>query len=231
MPVLRAISLFVFLSLPAVLAASWADSAGQRLEAMQAAEAGSTEPGVAVASAANEEYCTPGLQKVLRRVLKSCGLIGGGSTRGCQPADAKAVATMSGGDFNALFRPMKGRGGIIQFDQESAELDPAAQQLVDQTFADRRGASYFFIVSRASPEGSAEFNQKLSEERARAVMTRLEQNFADPELEKQVGLLWLGEEFAQLDEEFCSWERSRDDACTPDDLNRSAFIAWIDCTL
>jgi len=47
-----------------------------------------------------------------------------------------------------------------------------------------------------------------------------------------VGLLWLGEEFAQLDQEFCQWKRSRaEGACTTADLNRSAFIAWIDCRL
>ena len=63
-------------------------------------------------------------------------------------------------------------------------------------------------------------------------MTRLRQKFNDPDLDKQVGLLWLGEEYAQLDEEFCQWKRSRgEEACKPEDLNRSAFIAWIDCTL
>ena len=50
--------------------------------------------------------------------------------------------------------------------------------------------------------------------------------------EREVGLLWLGEEFAQLDEEFCRWNRSRSAApCSGAALNRSAFIAWIDCRL
>ena len=54
----------------------------------------------------------------------------------------------------------------------------------------------------------------------------------DPELEGKVGLLWLGEEYAQLDPSFCSWSRSGGEAdCSPEDLNRSAFIAWIDCRL
>ena len=45
-------------------------------------------------------------------------------------------------------------------------------------------------------------------------------------------MLWLGEEFAQLDDQFCQWQRSGDPAsCSGQDLNRSAFIAWIDCRL
>ena len=229
---IRIALLALFIGLPTVLTASWASSASQRLEALEAEKSGEDAPQVAVASAANEEYCTGGLKKVLRRVLQSCGLLGSGTVRGCQPADAKTVATMSGNDFNALFRPMKKRGGIVMYDQESAELDAEAAKLVDQVFADQRGASYFFVVARSSPEGSTKFNRKLSEKRAKAVMTRLENKFNDPDLKKEVGLLWLGEEFAQLDEEFCQWRRSRDDGkCDETDLNRSAFIAWIDCTL
>jgi outer membrane protein OmpA-like peptidoglycan-associated protein len=139
---------------------------------------------------------------------------------------------MSGDDFNALFRPMKGRGGIIQFDKAESTLDPNAIQLVDQVFADQRGASYFFVVSRASTDGATEFNRDLSRARAEGVMNHLRQKFNDPNLEKEVGLLWLGEEFAQLNDEFCVWKRSRGgEQCKPEDLNRSAFIAWIDCTL
>jgi hypothetical protein len=64
------------------------------------------------------------------------------------------------------------------------------------------------------------------------VMERLHQTFEDPELDKQVGLLWLGEEYAQLDPSFCSWERSgAAEHCRPDELNRSAFLAWIECRL
>src|SRR5262245_66690058 len=125
---------------------------------------------------------------------------------------------------------MKGRGGIVQFDVDKAELDPADLQLVDQVFADQRGASYFFVVSRSSPEGSVEHNRELSRGRADAVMNHLRQAFKDPDLEKEVGLLWLGEEFAQLDPQFCDWRRSSA-ACTPEEINRSAFIAWIDCQL
>ena len=63
-------------------------------------------------------------------------------------------------------------------------------------------------------------------------MSHLEATFHDPELRSQVGLLWLGEEFAQLDPTFCQWQRSGEaGACTPEDLNRSAFVAWIDCRL
>ncbi len=105
-------------------------------------------------------------------------------------------------------------------------------ELLEKTFADQRGASYFLVVSRASPEGSAEHNRELSHHRADAVLEHIKSKFNDPELEQEVGLLWLGEEFAQLDQEFCQWKHSRaEGACTTAELNRSAFIAWIDCRL
>jgi outer membrane protein OmpA-like peptidoglycan-associated protein len=229
MTIARIIILSICLAVPTSLAVAWTGSAKVRLAEAQAAEA--EEPAVAVASAANKKYCTGGLKKVLRRVLQSCGLLESGSVRGCQPADAKTVATMSGSDFNALFRPMKDRGGIVQFEKGETELDADAIKLVDQVFADQRGASYFFVVSRASTDGATEFNRELSKGRAEAVMNHLKQRFNDPELEKEVGLLWLGEEFAQLDDEFCQWRRSNPGECKKKDLNRSAFIAWIDCTL
>jgi outer membrane protein OmpA-like peptidoglycan-associated protein len=216
---------------PALLVVFWAGSAESRLrEAEVATKAASDE--VAVAKAANETYCTPELKKILRRVLQSCGLIGGRAGRGCQPVDAKAVATMSGADFNALFQPMQARGGIVQFDQGSGELDETDMRLVDRIFAERKGASYFFVVSRASPEGSIGTNRELSKQRAEGVLQHLQQTFNDPDLERQVGLLWLGEEYAQLPQEFCNWQRSgTSEHCNTEDLNRSAFITWIDCRL
>ena len=187
---------------------------------------------VATASAANEGYCSGNLKQILRRVLTSCGLIQGGGSRGCQPLQARQMAAMSGGDFNSLFTPLSQRAAIIQFDLDKADLDEAAMALLEKTFADQRGASYFLVVSRASPEGSVEHNRELSRHRADAVLEHIKGKFNDPELEQEVGLLWLGEEFAQLDQEFCQWKRSRaEGACTTADLNRSAFIAWIDCRL
>jgi outer membrane protein OmpA-like peptidoglycan-associated protein len=213
---------------PVVATFGWTGAAAERLEKAEAEEPVS----VAIAENANEQYCTGGLKQILRRVLTSCGLVGAGGTRGCQPLEARNVATMDDADFNALFVPMQQRGAIVQFDQSSAELDHEDRQVVERIFADRKGASYFFVVSRASPEGSTETNRELSKGRAEAVMTHLEETFRDPELERQVGLLWLGEEYAQLDPSFCGWTRSGEtEACTPEDLNRSAFIAWIDCTL
>ena len=80
--------------------------------------------------------------------------------------------------------------------------------------------------------GSTEKNRELSKERASAVMSHLAATFEDPDIDKQVGLLWLGEEYAQLDPTFCRWQRSgTQDQCKPEDLNRSAFLAWIDCRL
>jgi outer membrane protein OmpA-like peptidoglycan-associated protein len=221
----------LLLVLPAILVVAWIGSAKDRLVAMDASGE-SREQEVAVAAAANEKYCTPDLQKILRRVLQSCGLIGSGGGRGCQPLEAKQVATMSGPDFNTLFAPMADRGGIIQYQKDSEVLDQSARELIDKVYADRRGASYFLVVARASPEGAVAYNRELSRKRAEAVMTHLAATFEDPELERQVGLLWLGKEYAQLEQEFCSWQRSGPEhACSSDDLNRSAFITWIDCRL
>ncbi len=216
------------LALTCLLVVNWVSNATHRLDAESAGA--DSQP---MASASDEGYCTADLKQILRRVLTSCGLVKGGSQgRGCQPLEAKKVAAMSGTDFNALFKPLSNRAAIIQFDQDKAELDDAARTLLEQAFADQRGASYFLVVSRASPEGASEYNTQLSEKRAAAVLGHLKEKFQDPDLEQEVGLLWLGEEFAQLDDSFCQWKRSRQETpCSGADLNRSAFIAWIDCRL
>ena len=219
------------LLLPTAMVGSWVMSAQQRLVE---AEAAPSDPATVAptAGASDLDYCSADLKKVLRRVLTSCGLLTTGEVRGCQPLEAKSIATTSGGDFNALFLPLADRAGIIQFDKESAELDAADSALIDQVFADQKGASYFFVVARSSPEGSEVFNRDLSEKRGKAVLDHLRSSFNDPDLDKEVGLLWLGEEVQQLDEEFCKWQRSGPaETCQPDELNRSAFIAWIDCRL
>jgi len=142
---------------PTMMAGSWVRGAGKRLAKIEAGEvvADDADDGeVAIATAADEGYCNGDLRKILRRVLQSCGLLGSGEVRGCQPVQAKNVATMTGADFNALFLPLSQRAGIIQFDKDSAELDPQDTGLLDKVFADQRGASYFFVVARSSPEAA-----------------------------------------------------------------------------
>lgn len=218
----------VCLLLPVVLALVWVGSARKRLAAADP----DADASVAVAAAADEDYCTMELRKVLRRVLQSCGLQSTGEVRGCQPLEARKVATIGGSDFNALFVPLAERAGIIQFDKNSSELDTDDTVLLDRLFANQQGASYFLVVARASPEGSVTHNRDLSQRRGEAVLGHLRATFDDPDLDREVGLLWLGEEFAQLDEQFCTWERSGSaEDCRPADLNRSAFVAWIDCRI
>ena len=66
----------------------------------------------------------------------------------------------------------------------------------------------------------------------------------DVVLSPRTGLLWLGEEYAQLDQNFCSWNLNRpvaecqkevrtkaEDVQMTKELNRSAIISWIDCRL
>ena len=190
------------------------------------------EAEVAVADHAELAYCTPTFKGVLERVLHACGLLAGGMRRGCQPGELRQIASIGDADFNALFRPLADRGAVLLFDEGREDLDAGAQALLDQLWQDRRGARYFFVVARASRQGAAEYNRTLSHKRANSVFFRVQERFPDPDLESDVGLLWLGEEFAQLPTEFCEWKTSRPDRpCTRDSINRSVFVSWVDCRL
>ncbi len=204
---------------------------GERAAAERLASAGDEASEVPIASAADEGYCSPQLKAIVRRVAGACGLLGDGG-RGCKPADAKNVASMSGDDFNALFSPLAERAHIIQFDAEQTALDDKALAEVEKTWTEKGGASFFFVVSRASKDGNADFNTQLSQDRAQSVMSHLQTKFPGDEDLKRVGLLWLGADYAQLGPEFCSWKRSRSgDECSVKDINRSSFVAWIDCAI
>jgi hypothetical protein len=217
----------VALCVPSWLVSGWLGSAeGRLLEA-----AGKPGPEIAVASVSEDAYCTAELKGIVRRVASACGLVDSGGTRGCQPAQAKSLAKLSGPDFNAMFLPLAKRAQLVQFDGDVSDLDAEGRVLVEQAWGEQRGASFFFVVARASPDGKAEHNEKLSRARAESVLKHLQVTFDDPDIAKEVGLLWLGEEFAQLGDEFCSWKRSRTGECTEKDINRSAFIAWIDCAI
>ncbi|MFS8068789.1 MAG: hypothetical protein ACMG6S_20705 [Byssovorax sp.] len=205
------------------------EAAGQRLKT------GATEEPkqqVAIANDAEAPYCTPAFKQVLQRVLNACGLVGTDSRRGCQPADVKTLASISDEDFNALFTPLKDRGAVIMFDDGSEKLDEAGKKLIEELWVDRRGARYFFVVARASKTGSPELNRALSHKRANSVHFDIGDKFPDPDLDKQVGMLWLGNEFAQLGPEYCQWNVSRDSQkCAAEAINRSAFVSWVDCQL
>jgi len=216
----------VALAVPSVMVSGWLSDAEARLAIEEPRQSKAI-----TATVAEEGYCTVDLKRIVRRIAGACGLLGE-QGRGCRPADASKVVSLSGEDFNALFLPLKDRVRIIQYDLGKSELDEAALRAVEEAWADRGGASFFFVVSRASPEGSVDKNRELSEARAKAVLGHLMARFNDPDIERQVGLLWLGEEFAQLDDGFCDWKRSRTgDKCDVKDINRSAFIAWIDCSI
>lgn len=191
-----------------------------------------TVAAIAIADHAQAPYCTPEFTAVLTRVLSSCGLLGGENRRGCKPADVKTFASIPDADFNALFAPLKDRGGVIMFDEGSETLDPQAKKMIEERWQDRRGGRYFFIVARASKTGNADKNRALSHKRANSVMFDIKEQFQDSELEKEVGLLWLGNEFAQLDRKYCDWPNSRGDkSCNAEAINRSAFVSWVDCRL
>lgn len=219
----------------AVLAASAITVHGQVRGAAERLKTGQTleKPKVAIANDAEASYCTPAFKEVLAKVIHACGLVGGDTRRGCQPADVKTLASISDEDFNALFTPLKSRGAVIMFDDGQDKLDDPGKQLIEDRWLDRRGARYFFVVARASKSGGADFNRTLSHKRANSVLFDISDKFKDkdPDIDKEVGLLWLGSEFAQLGKEYCDWNVSRTGKCSPEAINRSAFISWVDCQL
>lgn len=189
------------------------------------------KPKVAIANDAEAPYCTPAFKTVLQRVLNACGLVGQDSRRGCQPADVKTLASISDDDFNALFTPLKDRGAVIMFDDGADKLDDDAKRVIEDRWLDRKGARYFFVVARASKTGTPDFNRALSHKRANSVLFHIGDKFKEPDLDKLVGMLWLGNEFAQLGQEYCSWNVSRQGKCSAEAINRSAFVSWVDCQL
>lgn len=203
-------------------------SAGERLATPE-----TSKPAVAIADQAEAPYCTPQFKQVLERVLHSCGLIEGESRRGCKPADVKTFASIDDADFNALFRPLKERGGVVLFNTAEDTLDEGAKKLIEDRWTDRKGARYFLVVARADKTGSPERNQALSHRRANSVLFHIKETSGEADVERKVGLLWLGSEFAQLDpKEFCPWSNSRAGTqCDAEAVNRSAFASWVDCRL
>jgi len=211
-----------------VTVSSTVRAAKERLVTPEAAK-----PKVAIAAQAEVGYCTPRFKEVLERVLHSCGLVGAeGGRRGCQPSDVKTFASINDQDFNELFTPLKERGAVVMFDVAREELDPAAKKMLEEMWFDRRGARYFFVVARASKTGTVDKNRALSHRRANSVLFHLKELSKEPEIEKTVGMLWLGNEFAQLSRDYCGWNSSRPDTkCDEESVNRSAFVSWVDCRL
>jgi outer membrane protein OmpA-like peptidoglycan-associated protein len=205
----------------------WVSSAAQRLEHPTA-----EKPKAATAEHAEVAYCTPRFKEVLERVLHSCGLAKDETRRGCKPADVKTFASISDDDFNELFTPLKERGAVILYDEGMFDLDDGAKKVLEDKWFKRKGARYFFVVARASKTGTQSKNRALSQKRANSVMFHLNGVANDPELDKKVGLLWLGNEFAQLSKSYCGWSTSRPDEKFDDEaIYRSAFVSWVDCRL
>jgi outer membrane protein OmpA-like peptidoglycan-associated protein len=216
----------VLLATAAISVRVWVSSATTRLEHP------GEKPKVAIADQAEVAYCTPRFKEVLERVLHSCGLAQDETRRGCKPADVKTFASISDADFNELFTPLKDRGAVILFDEGMQDLDEGAKKLLEDKWFQRKGARYFFVVARASKSGNQAKNRALSHRRANSVMYQLTSVANDPEIDKKVGLLWLGNEFAQLSKDYCGWPTSRpSEKCDEEAINRSSFVSWVDCRL
>ena len=223
---LGATGVVLLLALATISVRVWVSSAANRLEHP------GEKPKVAIADQAEVAYCTPRFKEVLERVLHSCGLAQDETRRGCKPADVKTFASISDADFNELFTPLKERGAVILFDEGMQDLDDGAKKMLEDKWFQRKGARYFFVVARASKSGNQAKNRALSHRRANSVMFHLTSVANDPEIDKKVGLLWLGNEFAQLSKDYCAWPTSRpNEKCDEEAINRSAFVSWVDCRL
>ncbi len=223
---LGATGVVLLLALATISVRVWVSSAESRLEHP------GEKPKVAIADQAEVAYCTPRFKEVLERVLHSCGLAQDETRRGCKPADVKTFASISDADFNELFTPLKERGAVILFDEGMQDLDEGAKKMLEDKWFQRKGARYFFVVARASKSGNQAKNRALSHRRANSVMYYLTSVANDPEIDKKVGLLWLGNEFAQLSKDYCGWPTSRaNEKCDEEAINRSAFVSWVDCRL
>jgi hypothetical protein len=60
---------------PTMAVVAWVGSAKDELAQAEASTSVVASGNVAVAAAADQQYCTPELKRILRRVLKSCGLL------------------------------------------------------------------------------------------------------------------------------------------------------------
>ncbi|NUP04728.1 MAG: OmpA family protein [Polyangiaceae bacterium] len=203
-------------------------------ERLENPEAVPEEAQAAVADHAEAEYCTPKFREVLARVVQACGLGGQDARRGCEPVDVRSFASISDDDFNALFDPLVKRGAIVLFDDNSEKLDDAAKKIISEKWDERKGARYFFVVARASKTGTASYNEQLSQKRANSVFFHLEEvSKEEKDLDKKVGMLWLGSQYAQLKQDYCgTWQTSRPGkSCNDQAINRSAFVSWVDCRL
>ena len=144
---------------------------------------------------------------VLQRVLNSCGLVGSESRRGCQPADVKTFASISDEDFNALFTPLKDRGAVIMFDEGKDDLDDDAKKLLEEKWHDRTRRSLLLRRrARVARPARRTRTARCRTAAPTASCSTSQNSLHDPDLDKQVGLLWLGNEFAQLSKDYCDWQ-------------------------
>ena len=132
--VLRGLTGAPALLAPVFVVGGWLSSADERLRG----RVGEAEPEVAIASVAEDAYCTPELKKIVRRVATACGLVGA-SGRGCQPMQAKQVAQLTDDEFNGLFKPLSERARILQFDADQVDLDEPGRRAVEGAWAEQGG--------------------------------------------------------------------------------------------
>ena len=121
-------------------------------------------------------------------------------------------------------------------------LDQPLGMFIDGEFTEAQSSSTFDILNPATEEVIAQVAEGGPEDIELAVSAAHKgfEALRDMGARKR-GRLLLDlaraiedrfEEFAQLDEGFCDWKRSGStDDCSTTDLNRSAFVTWVDCTL
>ena len=119
------IALFtVLLAIPVATTGVWIGSAKTRL-AQSTETATAQGDGAPVASQSDVGYCSPELKKILRRVLMSCGprqrQMPRAAVSRCRPRTSRRCPAPTS---TRCSKPMKDRGGIVEFDKDKAELAP-----------------------------------------------------------------------------------------------------------
>ena len=223
--------LAVLLAIPATATGIWIGSAEARLEELSA------KPGegaaVAVASASDVEYCNPELKRILRRVLMSCGLVGG--ERGAR-LPAGPGQERRDDDRRRLQRAVPADEGarrhrpVRQGQGRARRRGPRARRS-----GVRRSARRELVLRRLArrrPRARSQHNRDLSkgarrgrdEPPPRAVQGSRSRQGGRPALARR-GVRPARDRVLRVEAQL------HRHGCTPEEINRSAFVAWIDCQL
>ncbi len=229
--IVAAIVAIVVLAFPVVAVVSWTGAASARLDEQEATA--SERPQAGVAQEANESYCTPELKRILRRVLRAAGSSAARAGAAASRSRRSNVATMERRRLQRAVPP-----------DEGPRRDHPVRASVRRARRGRRDSSSI-ASSPISAARATSSSCRARRPRARPSQPRAQhaarrgrdgpprsETFNDPDLAAtgRPALARRGVRPARSELLRLAPQRQRPQL-RPDDLNRSAFIAWIDCRL